>query len=139
MAIMSASKFVDELNDHQSPLVARNCTIKCRFASSRYTTAPNRSMLFVNFYNLPIPRSEQNRGGGAEAENNRMSFIISGFGEDIEDRVETVRVENRINVFSLKGIKALRAKSGDPYKIAVYLADYINDVAAKIAPNFTHG
>ena len=46
---------------------------RSRLAGDRYDT------VFVNFYNLPTGRGG---GGGAEAENNRMSFVIEGFGRE---------------------------------------------------------
>jgi hypothetical protein len=117
----------EELSD-----VSRERTVGARFTSGS---------VYVSFYNLPESRVKERRGGGAEAENNRQLFFVSGFGSNQNDTVESVRVEQAVNgicdenrTFASK----LRSKSGSPAKIAKYLADYINDVAENFQPIYTH-
>ena len=95
----------------------------------------NTGQLFVNFINLP---SDVAPGGGAEAENNRMMFGIEGFGPgpNLPPPTGKVRVEQMVNAISRE--YRLRARSGTPEKIAGYLAEFINRVAAEVPPKFTH-
>jgi hypothetical protein len=100
--------------------------------------------VYVNFVNLP---KSKGAGGGAEAENNRISFWVNGFDKKDEHapppsgkvKVETANPalytgdeytrENRV---------VLRAKSGTPDQVAKYLADFLNNVAKKVPPRYTH-
>lgn len=94
----------------------------------------------MNYYNLPEPRVLQKRGGGAEAENNRMLFTISGWGNFENVPVEKVKIEQTVDAIIPRGsnMRSLRAKTADPRKIAVYLADYLNQIAEMFPPNLTH-
>jgi hypothetical protein len=88
--------------------------------------------VFVNFINLPQEVVAYREGGGAEAENNRALFNVSGFrsGDD------KIKIETLISVFprSLR----LRGKTGSSEAIAKYLAAHLNKIAKEIPPNFTH-
>ncbi len=93
--------------------------------------------VYVNFINLPSGIG--GAGGGAEAENNRMSFWINGF--DKKDRAApapTGKVKVELANSALPRSYMLRAKSGSPDAIATYLADFLNKVAAEVPPKFTH-
>lgn len=93
--------------------------------------------VYVNFINLP--EGVGKAGGGAEAENNRASFWVRGFGvHGAPSATGKVKVEMANSVFRSKGIAPMRAKTASPSVIAKYLADYINKIVAEVPPHFTH-
>ena len=133
----NANEFLDLLNANLSPLVDGERTVIAAFKSSKgFTNRPGSSNIAVNFINLPRERHQQRRGGGAESENNRMLFWISGFNEDPSDPVDKIKIEQSVN--SIRGARNLRAKTASPDKIAIYLAKYINEIAESVPPNLTH-
>ena len=143
----NANDFMKLLDSSLSALVDGERTVIARFSSSRgFTDRPHQSGVFVSFYNLPEARIKEGRGGGAEAENNRMLFVIRGFDEDAASPVASVKIAQSINSLGrpgdrrhyASGMKNLRAKTGSPDKIAMYLAKYINEVAEAVPPNYTH-
>lgn len=137
-SMTSANQFLEILDNELSPLVDAERTVVARFSSSRgFTNRPRQSMIFVNFINLPRERFEEKRGGGAENENNRMMFKISGFDEEIDTGVDKVSIEHSVS--TIDGPKRLRGKTASPDKIASYLARYINEVAGSCEPRLTHG
>lgn len=83
--------------------------------------------LWVNFINLP--HGVGSAGGGAEAENNRVSFSVKFTGD-------TARVEQVASALDRK--YRLRAKTGVPYAIARYLSDFLKKIVAEVNPKFTH-
>jgi hypothetical protein len=134
---MNFIEFAQTLNDHLSPLVRDDRVVIVRFSSSKgFTARPLQSQVFINFINLPEARYRQERGGGAENENNRMMFAISGFDTEETTPVAKVKIEHSVSSFPRK--YSLRGKTASPEKIAVYLADFVNNVAAENAPNLTH-
>jgi len=134
----SANDFIELLDSSLSALVDRERTVLARFSSSKgFTDRPRQSSVFVNFINLPQARHEERRGGGAESENNRMMFMIHGFDEDAASPVASVKITQSINSLG-RDVKNLRAKTGDPDKIAMHLARYLNEVAEAVPPNYTH-
>ncbi len=93
--------------------------------------------VYVNFINLPAGIG--GAGGGAEAENNRMSFWVRGFGKDDPHAPPPsgkVKVEHHTS--ALPREYRLRAKTGTPSQIAKYLADFLNRVVKEVEPRFTH-
>lgn len=102
--------------------------------------APNRrrtDAVHINFVNLPP--SVVGGGGGAEAENNRMSFWVEGFDrEDEHAPPPTGKVKVEMATSALPRDYKLRAKTGTPERIAQYLADFLNKVAREVPPKFTH-
>lgn len=96
--------------------------------------AANSTQLFVRFINLPP--GVGGAGGGAEAENNKALFIVTGWEKDSNGPAPAkVKVEAATSVFrTLK----LRAKTAAPEVICKYLADHLNQIAEQIPPNFTH-
>jgi len=133
-----AKEFIDVLKSHLKP--------KDRIVSIR----PGKSWglnkeddVYVNFINLP---TSIGAGGGAEAENNRASFWIRGFGADnAPPPTGKVKVEMaNSSLYVGQGAPSretrvvMRAKSGPPAAIAKYLADWINKTIAEVPPNFTH-
>lgn len=91
--------------------------------------------VYVNFINLP--RGVGSAGGGAEGENNRMSFHVEGFGPaDSPPPSGKVKVEMRVS--SLPRERKLRAKSGPPAAIAKYLANFLRTIVREVPPRFTH-
>ena len=137
----STNDFITILQESLSQLVHAERTVYANFKSSRgFTTRPGQSSVAVQFYNLPESRVRQRRGGGAEAENNRMMFWIHGFDEDSQIPVAKVKVEQSVNGIESPGRRApnMRSKSGSPDKIAAYVAEYINEIAEQFEPNYTH-
>jgi hypothetical protein len=138
----SADDFVSILTDGLSPLVqGGERHVRIDFKSSRgFTSRPGASMIAINFFNLPTARVKERRGGGAEAENNRMLFMVNGFDEDSATPVAKVKLEQSVSSIGHHGNWApkMRAKSGSPDKVAIYLANYINEIASMFPPNFTH-
>lgn len=93
--------------------------------------------VFVNFINLP--QGVGGAGGGAEAENNRVMFMVSGFGRESEVAPPpTGKVKVEMRVSALPRSYNLRAKTGTPSAIARYLADHLKRVASEVPPHFTH-
>jgi hypothetical protein len=98
-----------------------------RLAGNRYDS------VFVNFYNLPTGHGRG--GGGAEAENNRMSFVIEGFGKETPHSpppIGKVKIEMRVS--ALPREYRLRGKTGTPAQVAKYLADFLNNVVKNVEP-----
>ena len=137
--MQSATDFIRILNDSPNDMVVNDRTVIVTF-SKGFVPGPGRGSLTINFINLPEERHRQRRGGGAESENNRQLFMVWGFDETPESPVSQVKIEQSINGIEASGTYApkMRAKSGSPDKVAVYLAKYLNDVADKFPPNFTH-
>lgn len=93
--------------------------------------------IFINFINLPLGIGDA--GGGAEAENNRMMFTISGFDmNDGHAPPPSGKVKVEMTLSALPREYKLRAKSGPPSQVAKYLADFINKVVAEVEPKYTH-
>jgi hypothetical protein len=99
--------------------------------------------VYVNFINLPAGIGAA--GGGAEAENNRASFWVRGFGPASAPEAAKVKVEQS-NSSLYKGAGApsretrvtMRSKTGTPEQVAKSLADFLNGVVKDVAPRFTH-
>jgi hypothetical protein len=133
----SASEFLEILDSTLSPLVDGERTVIANFKSSKgFTVLPGHSSVAVNFINLSQDRHRERRGGGAESENNRMLFWISGFNEEPSDPVDKIKIEQSVN--SIRGARNLRAKTASPDRIAIYLAKHINEIAESVPPNLTH-
>jgi hypothetical protein len=101
-------------------------------AGKRYDT------VYVNFINLP--KGVGGSGGGAEAENNRMSFTIEGFGQETPHSpppTGKVKIEARVRALFPAQYK-LRGKTGTPAQVAKYLADFLNKVVKEVEPKYTH-
>jgi hypothetical protein len=99
--------------------------------------------VYVNFINLPAGIGAA--GGGAEAENNRASFWVRGFGPASAPEAAKVKVEQS-NSSLYRGAGApsretrvtMRSKTGTPEQVAKSLADFLNGVVKDVAPRFTH-
>jgi hypothetical protein len=89
--------------------------------------------VYVNFVNLP--EGVGSAGGGAEAENNRSSYWIRGFGPASAPAAAKVKVEESNTVFRTH---RMRAKTGAPEAVARTLADHLNKLVAEVPPRFTH-
>jgi hypothetical protein len=85
--------------------------------------------VYVNFVNLPEGL------GGAEAENNRASYWVRGFGPASSPQSSKVKVEESTTVFRNHH---MRAKTGTPEAVLRTLADHLNKLAREVPPNFTH-
>ena len=134
---MNPNEFITLLNDLLSSLAKDGRTVLVNFRPG-LVEGPTNGTVYVTFINLPSDRVKQRRGGGAEAENNRMSFSVGGFNSDHEVPVVKVKVEQLVNGIARGSIPRLRKKTATPDKIAAYLAAYINEVAEGHEPNFTH-
>jgi hypothetical protein len=121
---MTAEDFVKEFEKHLN--------IGDRQVKTGISTlgGPNRPSVHIRFVNLP--KGVGGAGGGAEAENNRMSFMTH-FPTSPADKI---KVEQIVSAMDRK--YRMRAKSGHPAKVAKYLADYINRIAKEVEPKFTH-
>ena len=94
--------------------------------------------VFVNFFNLPGDVLKPGQGG-AEAENNRMMFIISGFDpKDANAPSPSGKVKIELSISALPRDYKLRAKTGTPEAIAKYLVDFLTKVTKEVEPKFTH-
>jgi hypothetical protein len=134
---MNFIEFAQTLNDHLSPLVRDDRVVIVRFSSSKgFTAKPLQSQVFINFINLPEARHRQKRGGGAESENNRMMFTISGFDAEESTPIDKLKIEQSVSSFPRE--YRMKGKTASPEKIAVYLADHINKIAAENVPSYTH-
>lgn len=140
---MTLREFFADLKAKLSPLVANE---RCLFADSAPSLGyegRGRGTGSVTFVNLPYERVRERRGDGAEAENNRQLFFVRGFnsGPSSSEGVEKVQVEQLVNNVGIPtGARSetLRKKTGSPDKVASYLADYLNRIAASNQPQFTH-
>jgi hypothetical protein len=139
--MQSATDFIRILNDSLNDMVVNDRTVIVTF-SKGFVPGPGRGSLIINFINLPEERHRQRRGNGAESENNRQLFMVWGFDETPESPVSKVKIEQSINGLNMSSsgsfVQKMRTKSGSPDKVASYLAKYINDVADKFPPYYTH-
>lgn len=138
---MSAAAFVEALKSH---LQLQGRTIRIRNEPS---WGPRKEdEVYINFVNLP--EGVGSAGGGAEAENNRASYWVRGFGPAGTPAAK-VQIEESNTVFGHRGgVDAygaprgasyrLRKKTAAPGVIAKYLADFLNKLVAEVPPNFTH-
>lgn len=93
--------------------------------------------VYVNFVNLPS--GVGGAGGGAEAENNRMSFWIYGFnGSDPHAPPPNGKVKIEMANSALPREYRLRGKAGTPEAIAKYLGEFLTRVVREVPPMFTH-
>jgi len=95
----------------------------------------NSSSQYINFVNLP--KGVGTAGGGAEGENNRMSFNVEGFAKD-GGPPPSGKVKVEMSRSALPREYKLRAKTGAPPVIAKYIADFLSKVAREVPPHFTH-
>ncbi len=127
--------------DHLSIAIAQSPQLQDRVFRSnierlRKSPAEGRD-LYLNFYNLPPKVLGHGAGGGAEAENNRMMFVIrpvvggTGYGDSKKVKIE-------MTVSALPREYRLRAKTGKPDDIASYLALFLRNVVQFVPPNYTH-
>lgn len=124
--------FVLELQKHLS-LQGRQVRIRI----TPMTYGKKYDAVYVNFFNLP--QGIGGAGGGAEAENNRMSFWVRGFdGDDPHAPPPTGKVKVEMSNSALPRQYRLRAKTGRPSQIARYLAEFLNMVVKEVEPLFTH-
>jgi hypothetical protein len=139
MGALSAQEFIDRVNGHLSSTVDQERTLLAEF-SSGFSPGPGRGSIAINFINLPKERHRQRRGGGAEAENNRQLFMVWGFDQSINSPVARIKLEQSVNGIGARGAWApkLRARTGEPDKIALYFAKYVNQIAESFPPNYTH-
>lgn len=123
-----SEEFIKAVESHLN-LQGRQITFdnESRLAGNRYDT------VFVNFINLPTGHGRG--GGGAEAENNRMSFFIEGFGKETpHSPPPTGKVKIEMRVSALPREYRLRGKTGTPAQVAKYLADFLNNVVKSVEP-----
>jgi hypothetical protein len=84
--------------------------------------------IYVNFYNCP------DGVGGADFENNRMMFSISGFDKKDQDiKSERLRLELVVSMFPRE--RGFRAKNAKPETILPFLIEFIKSVARDFEPN----
>jgi len=122
-----AAKFIEDLT---KKLDLKGRQVKFRTTPENAPGSRRGGMVFVNFYNLPT--GVGSAGGGAEAENNRMLFVVEGFG------LPTGKVKVEMSTSALPREHKLRAKTDSPERVAQYLAAFINKVVKEVPPHFTH-
>lgn len=96
---------------------------------------PDVGSVYVNFVNLPTGIGRA--GGGAEAENNRMSFWIRGF-DRLDPHKPATKVKVEMSNSALPRSFNMRAKTGTPVQVAKYLATFLNRIVREVPPNYTH-
>lgn len=106
----------------------------------RFREASGGGTLFVDFINLPT--GVGGAGGGAEAQNNRLSFLVAwprGQGAYASDKpVAPGKLRIEMGSSALPREFNMRAKAAAPEAIARYLADFLNKVVREVPPKFTH-
>jgi hypothetical protein len=92
----------------------------------------------VTFVNLPADIAQ---GNGAEAFNNRVSWMVEGFDpKDPDAPAPKGKVSAKVITATpeLRKAHPMRAKSGSPAAIAAYLAGIFQVLARDVPPRFTH-
>lgn len=135
---MTAEQFVLALRDHAGSFVCDERTLLANAGRSLGRHGLGTCSVHVTYVNLPFPRVQERRGGGAEAENNRMLFFVRGFNEGEVADIPTEKVQVEHAVCNVSGAPRLRRKTASPEKIASYLAQYLRGVATQFHPSFTH-
>lgn len=107
------------LSSKQFAAIIEKADIKDRQLYIKPRSIGASSMMFINFYNIP-----KAIGGGADNENNRQMFVVSGFDKQDED-VPADKVKLEMSVNALGRDKAFRARSGQPLAIAKFLVSHI--------------
>lgn len=135
---MTADDFTIVLRERLSLLVHEDRSIFADF-NPGLVQGKRRGHVSVTFVNLPTSRVRERRGGGAETENNRALYFVSGFNSPpfTSEPVEKVTVEQLVDNVGGHAEK-LRKKTASPDKIASYLAQHINGLAAGHEPRLTH-
>lgn len=135
---MGAKEFVELL---RAQLQLQGRTIRIRNEPS---WGPRKEdEVYINFVNLP--EGVGGAGGGAEAENNRASFWVRGFGAgNAPPPSGKVKVEQSNSAlykgssYSRENRVPFRAKTGTPEQVAAYLAAFLNKVVREVEPRYTH-
>jgi hypothetical protein len=137
--MLTPQEFLKSINRALSPFVDKERTLHAYYSPGS-SPGSSRGRVIINFINLPQERFKQHRGAGAEPENNRQMFIVYGFGETLDSSVAKVKVEQSINSIGSANDRPpkMRSKTSSPDNIAAYVATYINDVATRFPPKFTH-
>lgn len=137
--MMTTRQFAGALASLLSPLVLDGRYVLADETPHLGPEGPGRASVTVTFVNLPLERVRQRRGGGAESENNRMLFMVRGFnaGPTSAEGVERVQVEQLVNHVGDRS-ENMRKKTGTPERVAEYLAEYVNRMAASHKPRLTH-
>ena len=94
--------------------------------------------IYVTLINLP--EGIGGAGGGAEAENNRLSLSVWGFDKKDEHAAPPtgkVKVELSVNALGRDKVK-FRGRTDTPEKIVKYIADFLSKVVKDVEPNYTH-
>lgn len=132
---MNANDFIALLNDQLSSLAKDGRTVLVGHLAG-FVPGPRNGTVKVVLYNLPFKRHKENRGGGAESMNNRMLFMVDGFGSDPQAPADRVVVKQL--VCDVDGARPMRKKTASPEKVASYLADFINQAVETFPPKLTH-
>lgn len=121
---MTAEDFVKEFEKN---LHVGDRQVKASISTLGGSERPSVHIRFVN-----LPKGIGGAGGGAEAENNRMSFMT----HFPTNPAEKIKIEQIVNHLGRQ--YNMRAKSGHPAKVAKYVADYLNRIAKEVPPKYTH-
>jgi hypothetical protein len=134
----NALTFLDTFNQRVSSLIQHERTLIASYSETYENLKHGK--IHVNLFNLPEDRHRQQRGLGSESANNRFFFEIAGFGKTLEAPVQRVTVKTLITTGIPQGhpLRKLPTKTSTPEKIAIYLADYLSQVALEFPPRLTH-
>jgi hypothetical protein len=128
---MGAPAFADALRGRlEDVLGGRQVTVRAGTSWG----AGKEGDVYINFVNLP--QGVGAAGGGAEAENNRASFWIRGFGRaDAPSPSGKLKIEQSNTVFRKH---KLRGRTAAPGAIAKYLVEFLARLVREVEPHFTH-
>lgn len=107
------------LSSKQFAEIIQRADIKDRQLYIKPRSIGSSNLMFINLYNIP-----KGIGGGADNENNRQMYMVSGFDRQSED-TPTEKVKLELSVNMLPRDKAFRARSGKPAAIAAFLVSHI--------------
>lgn len=96
------------LSSKQFAAIIQKADIKDRQLYIKPRSIGASSMMFINFYNIP-----KAIGGGADNENNRQMYVVSGFDKQDEDvPADKVKLEISVNALGKDKAFSLLAASG---------------------------
>jgi hypothetical protein len=128
-----ASKATPMTSEEFMAEIRKNLQIGNRFIQIHNYTL-GYGTVWIRYVNLPSCRTKAD----AESENNTVRIHIDGFSED-KDGPGVAKVSiRRASAYLNRQTQLLPGKSSNPQAIAKYVADFLNQIAADVRPNYTH-
>lgn len=90
--------------------------------------------VWIRYVNLPSRRAKAD----AESENNTVRININGFSEIQHGPGVTKVSVKRVSAYLNGRNWVLCGKSSKPQAVAEYVADFLNQIASNVLPNYTH-